>query len=159
MPRDFFDYLTYLGQQRFRAFIIHEGPDESHQLTAFVKKACHSHNGKYLDLLDLFIEREELSKNIDSFNPGKFRDLLINECDNHKLLIIDRGDFLLDTWRKKQKESYFRMIKNQWDSYRDGMKTILTFCLQSSDDIRQLELLDSNKENRIFTLADFYDIV
>jgi hypothetical protein len=72
--------------------------------------------------------------------------------------VIDRVDFLLDTWRKSERQDFFRFIKNQWDSYKDGMKAKLIVVLQTSQEIESLKILDSQGQSRIFRLNDFNDI-
>jgi len=111
-----------------------------------------------LDLLEFFIQSPNLSENIDSFSPEKLRELLIEQSKGQSLLVIDRVDFLLDTWRKSERQSFFRFIKNQWDSYKDGMKAKLIVVLQTSQEIELLKILDSQGQSRIFRLNDFNDI-
>jgi hypothetical protein len=72
--------------------------------------------------------------------------------------VIDRVDFLLDTWRKSERQDFFRFIKDQWDSYKDGMKAKLIVVLQTSQEIESLKILDSQGQSRIFRLNDFNDI-
>ncbi|BBB49218.1 hypothetical protein Pelsub_P2449 [Pelolinea submarina] len=111
-----------------------------------------------MDLLDFFIQSQNLSENIDSFSPEKLREVLIEQSKGQSLLVIDRVDFLLDTWRKSERQDFFRFINNQWDSYKDGMKAKLVIVLQTSQEIELLKFLDSQGQNRIFRLNDFNDI-
>ena len=73
---------------------------KAHRLSLFCQKVCKQANGKYLDLLEFFIQSPALSENIDSFSPEKLRGLLIEQSQGQSLLVVDRADFLLDTWRK-----------------------------------------------------------
>ena len=88
----------------------------------------------------------------------KLRGLLIDQSKGQSLLVIDRVDFLLDTWRKSERQDFFRFINNQWDSYKDGMKAKLVVVLQTSQEIELLKILDSQGQSRIFRLNDFNDI-
>ena len=158
MPISIFEALVSLEQERYRAVILHSVPEKSPSMTHFSQKVCKQTNGKYLDLLDFFIQSPNLSENIDSFSPEKLRGLLIDQSKGQSLLVIDRVDFLLDTWRKSERQDFFRFINNQWDSYKDGMKAKLVVVLQTSQEIELSKILDSQGQSRIFRLNDFNDI-
>jgi len=158
MPISVFDMLIGLEQERYRAVILHAIPEKSPSMSRFCKKVCKQTNGKYLDLLEFFIQSQNLSENIDSFSPEKLRELLLEQSKGQSLLVIDRVDFLLDTWRKSERQDFFRFINNQWDSYKDGMKAKLVVVLQTSQEIELLKILDSQGQSRIFRLNDFNDI-
>lgn len=158
MPIDVFDYLKGLEQERYRAIIIHASPMMGQILTTFSKKICSHLGGKYLDLLDFFIQRPELSETIDRFDPEKFRNLLIQQSQSQSLLVVDRVDFLFDTWRRSERQDFYRLVNNQWDSYKEGMKAKLIFCLQTSQEIEALKIHDSQGKSRILNLTEFNDI-
>ncbi len=158
MPIDVFDYLRGLEQERYRAIIIHTAPMMAPALTTFSQKICNHLGGKYLDLLDLFIQFPELSENIDCFDPEKFRNLLIQQSQSQSLMIVDRVDFLIDTWRRSERQGFYRLVNNQWDGYREGMKAKLILCLQTSHEIEALRIYDSQGKSRILNLTDFNDI-
>jgi len=154
MPINVFDMLGNLDQERYRAVIFHAVPDKGPSMTTFCKKICEQKNGKYLDLLEYFIQSPELSETIDSFNPEKLQKLLIEQSRSQKLLIVDRIDFLLDPERR----DFYRFVDKQWDGFKDGMKAKLVFVQQTSLDIETLKIVDSKNNSRVFQLADFYDI-
>jgi hypothetical protein len=150
---DFSDYLEYLGSQKFRSIIIcSENPSS---LSKFVKKASKRYKGKYIDLLELFRDSEDLSKNIDIFGVEDLLSMLLVESNGQSFLIIDRIDFLLDTWQKEAKVAFFRMVENQWNSFQESMKAILIFCLHSPDGAEDLKILDSQGKSRIHMLSNF----
>jgi hypothetical protein len=158
MPINPFDTLSHLEQERYRAMILHTSPDKSPSMSLFCQKVCKQAHGKYLDLLNLFIQSPGLSVNIDSFGPKKLRDLLIEQSQGQTLLIVDRADFLLDTWRNSERQDFYRFIQNQWDGYKEGMRAKLVFALQTSQEIEALKIIDSQGQRRIFRLSDFNDI-
>ncbi len=158
MPISVFDALIRLEQERYRAVILHAIPEKSPLMSRFCQKVCKQTNGKYLDLLEFFIQSPNLSENIDSFSPEKLRELIIEQSKGQSLLVIDRVDFLLDTWRKSERQDFFRFINNQWDGFKDGMKAKLMVVLQTSQEIESLKILDSQGQSRIFRLNDFNDI-
>lgn len=158
MTINVFDYLKRLEQERYRAVIIHVVPKWSPNLTVFNKKICSQVNGKYIDLLDFFIQSPELHENIDSYSPEKLKTLLIQESQSQSLLIVDRVDFLIDTWRKSERQDLYRSISNQWDGYKDGMKAKIILSLQTSHEIEALKIEDSQGNSRVLRLTDFNDI-
>jgi len=158
MPISVFDALSHLEQGRYRAAVIHTVPEKSPALSLFFQKLCKQANGKYLDLLEFFIQSPALSESIDRFSPEKFRNLLIEQSQGQSLLVVDRADFLLDTWRKSERQGFYRFVNDQWDSYKDGMKAKLIVGLQTSQEIEALKILDSQGQSRIFRLRDFNDI-
>jgi hypothetical protein len=159
MPVDAFQYLEYLDQLRYRAMILHDAPEKGIAATRFVQALCRGANGKYLDLLDLFIGDEELRSRIDSFNPEKFHVLLVEQARGVDLLCVDRADFLLDTWRSAERKDFYRMVANQWDGYRDGTRAKLMIVLQTSAELEQQKILDPQEQSRILRLSDFNDIL
>jgi hypothetical protein len=158
MPVEMFDLINRLGHERYRAIIIHTSPEMSPSLTQFCQKLCQQKNGKYLDLLEFFIQSPTLSKSVDSFSPEKLRALLIDQSCGESMLVLDRPDFLLDTWRNSERQDFFRLITNQWDGYKDGTKAKLIVALQTSVEISNLKISDSKGQSRVFRLIDFYDI-
>lgn len=159
MPLDPFEYLEILSQERFRAIIIHVAPQQSRLLSRFAQNITKNLPGKYLDLLDKFIQSDNLKRRIDSFSTEDLRELLVEESKGSLLLVVDRPDFLLDTWRKREREDFFRMLTDQWDGYKDRMKAMIIICLQTSYEIENLKISDSLGNSRVFSLADFNDIL
>lgn len=159
MAIDVFSYLQELEQERYRAVIIHALPAMGQTLTAFCQKFSAYLGGKYMDLLDFFIQSPHLSESIDRFNPDKLRELLIQQGQNTSLLVVDRVDFLVDTWRKTERQNFYRLVANQWDGYKEGMKARLVFCLQTSSEIEGLNIQDSRAQSRILRFGDFNDIL
>lgn len=158
MAINVFETITHLQQERYRSAILHTVPEKSPYLSQFCQKVCKQTNGKYLDLLELFINSNDLSESIDRFNPEKLRELLIQQSKGYSLLVLDRADFLIDTWRNSERQGFYRFINNQWDGYRDAMKAVLIISMQTSQEIEALSLVDSQNQNRIFNLSDFYEI-
>ena len=159
MPFDIFEYFSHLEQERFRAVILHAKPEKGSAVTQFSQQACEQADGKYLDLLDYFINDEALSAKIDRFGPDNFRNLLLEISKGSNLLFVDKVDFLLDTWRRRERQHFFRMISNQWDGYRDGMATKIIITLQTSQEIKSLRILDSQGQSRVLQLSDFNEIL
>lgn len=159
MPHDSFAFLTHFEQERFRALILHAAPEKGTSLSQFAKKVSERKGGKYLDLLALFIHTPELSAHIDRFGPEEFRKLLIEQSRGSSLLVVDKVDFLLDTWRPRERSGFHQLIDKQWDGFKDGTKAILIVCLQSSLEVDALNFRDSQGNGRVLNLSDFNDIL
>ena len=160
MSQDILKYLAQLEQERYRAIILHAAPEKGAAVTQFANKICTRLGGKYIDLLDVFIQTKELREQIDRFGPEEFRKYLVEQGNGQSLLVVDRADFLLDTWRKTEKKNFFGLLdKNQWDGYKDGMKARLVICLQASQEIEALRATDSQGQSRVWQLSDFNDIL
>lgn len=160
MTIDFIAYLSEIDQERYRAVILHTPPEMGTAKTEFAKRICLKANGKYLDLLDFFIQNPEMSARIDSFTPEKFRTLLIEHGKGTGLLFIDRLDFILDTYSRRELQDFLHLVRDQWDSFKDGMKTKLILCIQTSQEIEKFyQTSGSNIQKRIVRLSDFNDVL
>jgi hypothetical protein len=159
MSFDAFQYLKYLNDMRYRAIILHAPPEKGNAATRFARSLCTQANGKYLDLLELFIHEDHLREKIDSFSPEKLRILLIEQSKGIDLLCIDRADFLLDTWRREERKDFYRMIRDQWDAFKDDTKAKLIVILQTSSELEQQKIMDSQDQSRVLRLSDFNDIL
>ena len=153
------EYLTKLGQEKFRSIIIHAKPQSYASLRIFAVQIREKIGGGYLDTLGYFLADAELGKEVDRFNPDQFKALLQDQSKGNKLLIVDRADFLLDTWRKTERQAFYRMIEKQWNSFLTNMGTTLIFCLQTSDEIEALKIRDSHGDSRIHRLDEFNELV
>lgn len=153
------EYLTRLGQEKFRSIIIHEKPQFDASLRKFAGQIHEKIGGGYLDVLGHFRADEQLAAEVDRFNPDQFKVLLQDQSKGCKVLIVDRADFLLDTWRKSERQAFYRMIEKQWNSFLSDMGATLIFCLQSSDEIESLNIRDSHGDSRVHRLEEFNEPV
>ena len=125
MKIDFSQYLDLLGKEKFRSIIIYS--DSYDALSQFALKAVRKYNGKLLDILDYFKKNKELASKLDIFDIEKLISLLKEVSATESFLFIYKIDFILDTWHKKEKDAFYRMIRNQWNSFFDDMKATLIF--------------------------------
>ena len=156
MKKDFGEYLSWLGTEKFRSIIIHH--TGSKVLNQFAQQAANRFDGIYFDVLDHFKNDQELAKQIDTFGVEELKLLLKEKSKGQYLLIVDRIDFLLDTWQKKEKEAFYRLIKNQWNSFIKGMEAIVVFCIINNDDLEDLKILDTRENSRVHPLSIFKNI-
>ena len=119
-----------------------------------------NHNdGAALDLLAYFQDNPELATAIDRFGPEQLRTLLVEQSPGKNLLIVDRMDFLLDTWRKEERQAFYRMVTQQWNSFLDNTRATLVFCLQSSSELEDLRITDTRGCSRVLALSELNEIL
>lgn len=155
---DLLKFIKSLGSEKYRSVIIHAVPNKSAVLSEFAHELSTATDGDFLDLLDYFYDHADIASKIDQFNPEKLRNLLIEKSRGVDLLIVDRMDFLLDTWRKEERRAFYRMIKRQWNSFLEDYSATLVFCLQTSTEIRNLTITDTHGNTRILLLSELNDL-
>lgn len=159
MGIDLLDYLELLGQEKFRAIILHAPPDKSLELSKFVSRILSHKDGADLDILAFFQADPQLASDIDRFGPEQLKALLVDMSRGKDLLVIDHLDFLLDTWRKDERLAFYRMVKQQWNSFLENTRATLVFCLQSSSEVEDLNITDTRGHSRVLALAELNEIV
>jgi hypothetical protein len=159
MGVDLLNYINVLGQEKFRAIILHAPPAKSQELSKFAGRLLYHKGGSAIDLLIYFQEDPQLASGIDRFGPEQLKTLLIEQSKGKDLLVIDRPDFLLDTWRKEERLAFYRMVKQQWNSFLENTRATLVFCLQSSLEIEDLNITDTRGRSRVLALAELNEIV
>ncbi len=155
---DLCQFIQSLGSEKYRSIIIHASPNKSAVLSEFAQNLSKAANGDYLDLLDYFYDHADLASKIDQFNPEKLKNLLIEKSSGVNLLVIDRMDFLLDSWRKEERQAFYRMVKRQWNSFLEDYRAILVFCLQTSTELSNLTITDTQGNTRILALSELEDL-
>ena len=158
MGLNLLDYLELLGQEKFRAIILHAPPNKSPELSKLARKLLNHKNSVFLDLMEYFQHNIEVSSAIDRFGLEQLKVLLIEQSRGKDLLVIDRMDFLLDTWRKEDRLAFYRMIKQQWNSFQDSTRATLVFCLQSSLEISDLLIIDTRGRSCVLALSELNEI-
>lgn len=159
MGVDLLDYLNLLGQEKFRAIILHAPPAKSPELSNYANRLLSHKRGAGLDLLAYFQEDPQLASDIDRFGPEQLKGLLVESSKGKDLLVIDRLDFLMDTWRKDERLAFYRMVKQQWNSFLENTRATLVFCLQSSSEIEDLNITDTRDRSRVLALAELKEII
>ena len=153
MKIDFGKYLEFLGTEKYRSIVIHNISSKS--LSQFAQQAAVKYNGVYFDLLYHFRNHKKLAKQVDVFGVAELVALLTKKSKDQSLVVVDKTDFLLDTWQKKEKNAFYRLIKNQWNSFLKGREAIIVFCLLTNDDLEDLKIFDTKKNSRVHQLSNF----
>lgn len=153
MSVDIKEYIRALSSEKFRAIIIHS--ESSLEKSKYALKLARQLKVKYFDILDYFNKNQSLSYNIDTFGISELTDLLIQESKGESIFIVDKIDFLLDKWRKQELESFFRLIREQWNSFFKGMEPTLIFFIETNIDLDSLIINDSSGKSRVHHLSEF----
>lgn len=157
MAIDFQEYIVSLGKEKYRSSIVIAEPVSGK--TTFAKKAAKVLDGKYLDLLEYFLDNEKLMKTIDSFGPEDFFQFLERETKGDHFAVVDHMDFLLDTWRDQEFENFSRGIKQQWNSFLERYRSTVCYFLQPSPRLVNIEITDSQGNSRVHKLSSFKALI
>ena len=138
--------------ERYRSLLILAEPGRQHSGKA--KSLAKGIGARYLDLLDYFEARPATCAIIDRFGIEGLESLLLGLEAPGELVVVDRVDFLLNTWREVQREAFVRLLLDQrLDTLERRAKLFIFFAL---DDVylRQHELTNTRGEDRILKLSE-----
>ena len=144
--------IDYQRSERYRSLLILTEPGRQHSQKA--KRLAERTGARYLDLLDYFEVRPALCARIDRFGIEDLERLLLGLETSGEVVVVDRIDFLLNTWRDDQRESFVRLLLGRrLDTLERGAKLFVFFAL---DDVylRQHELINTRGEDRILKLSE-----
>jgi hypothetical protein len=144
--------IDYQRGERYRSLLILTEPGRQHSRKA--KRLAEHIGARYLDLLDYFEARPATCAIIDRFGVEGLESLLLGLEAPGEVVVVDRIDFLLNTWREDQRESFVWLLLDQrLDTLERGAKLFVFFAL---DDVylRQHELTNSRGEDRILKLSE-----
>ncbi len=144
--------IDYQRGERYRSLLILAEPGRQHSRKA--KRLAERIGARYLDLLDYFEARPALCARIDRFGIDDLGDMLLGLETPGEIVVVDRIDFLLNTWRKDQREAFVRLLLDRrLDTLEREAKLFVFFAL---DDVylRQHELTNNRGEDRILKLSE-----
>lgn len=146
------EYLNHQKTEDRRAFIIHY-PANSGK-TTFAKKIAEIRpDVHYIDLLEFFLKNPDL-KPIDKFGFEEFRDLLLKYEAEESVLLIDNPDFLLNTWKKSEKEELLNWFRLGLRSPGVTKKTIILM-IQEDGFLSAADFVNTYGEPRVLALNMF----
>lgn len=150
---DIFQFIDVQSRESFRAFFI-VGRANSGK-SRFARKVAEQALGYYLNLLELFMKRSDLSEMIDSFRPEQLERLLLAMESDSDLIIVDDIDFLLNTWTDRAKEEFV----NRFLRLRSGVTDkIFCFVAQEDDVFEKVEFRNTMGQSRILNPHEIADI-
>jgi len=159
LTTEIIEYIKYLKQQRYRSCIIHF--DKFSVLSDYMKRCADKYSNEVscFDIIEYFKDKNELTLQLDSFNHLRFFELLTAISKGKSVLIVVGMDLIFDTWDNDTKLKFYNILKNGWDSFKENYETVLIFCLMTTDDIKSLNIEDSNRNNKVKHLSEFKEII
>jgi hypothetical protein len=111
---------------------------------------------QYIDLLDLFLNDKSLASDIAGFSDQKLNELLRKEAKYTNALVLDRIDFLLDTWNPQEMKSFISIFNKHWDTWIFGnTRPALIVFIETNSFIKDLEINFENGKSKIYKLSQF----
>lgn len=141
------DFIQTLKNKRYKNIIIYSNPiiNRTDFAVSFAKK----YKFKYLDLLDKFNNDIDLKNDIEFFNFEKLKKLLIKESENEKVLMIDKIDFLINTWDSNGYENLLFLVNQVWNNAMEVYRTILIIFINTN-----ITVLNCSSRERIFDIKE-----
>ena len=144
---DIIQLINFQTKEQYRAVMI-LGPANCGK-TRFAKRLAEKINAKYIDLLEIFVDDENFSKSIDTFDVLSLKKYLLKLATEEPVIILDNIDFLLNTWSEREKGEFLNLI----DKLRSNeTKKTLCFFVQEEDIFDSKRILNSRNESRIIHL-------
>jgi hypothetical protein len=129
IPIDLQDLLRRQTTERYHAVLV--TGSAACGKSDYAKKLADALSARYLDLLNEFIENEDLSAKIDTFDRQKLFDLLKLKAQGGKILILilDNLDFLINTWGDRARREFC-----EWLGKLDSVQCPTVLCVFAQDD-------------------------
>ena len=144
---DLIQLINFQTKEQYRAVMI-LGPANCGK-TRFAKLLAEKIRAKYIDLLETFVDDQNLSKSIDTFDVFTLKKYLLKLIAEEPVIIVDNIDFLVDTWSEHEKGEFLNLV----DKLRSN-ETKKTFCffVQEEDVFDSKRILNSRNESRVIHL-------
>lgn len=143
-------FIKNLSDERYKTFVVHSGPKTGK--SEYAKLLAEKSNGKYLDLLKIFKENDDLRSKIDIFGIRELENFLVSEGKEETLIILDNIEFLLNTWNKDNYDLLFNLIFKKWDSFKTAYKPILVVFLISNTKLFDLKINTTKGDSMVLHL-------
>lgn len=150
---DFVNLYKKLKDQRYFSILIHSKPSPG--LTEFAQKAAKAIDANYVNLHESFFRDEELANNIHTFTDQDFQKYIKQETSKNKPIILDQIDFLIDTWKRSEINSFINLFRRQWDTRNPQIKVPLIVFLESHSFLDDLSIEFGNGKSKIYKLSEF----
>lgn len=139
-------------KERYRSVLILFEPNQNASKKA--RKLSEKINGQYFDLLDYFESRSELCERIDRFGIDELEDLLVKHPFENEIVVVDRIDFLFDTWSGTEREAFVDLLlAKRLDKFERDVNLFVFFAVNDVY-LRQNELVNEQNESRILKLSE-----
>jgi predicted AAA+ superfamily ATPase len=144
---DLIQLIDFQTKEQYKAVMI-LGPANCGK-TRFAKLLAEKIGAKYIDLLEIFVDDENLSKSIDTFDVFGLKKYLLKLTTEEQVIIVDNIDFLVSTWSEREKGEFLNLV----DKLRSN-ETKKTFCFFAQEEgiFDSKCILNSRNESRIIHL-------
>ena len=149
----FEELFKELKGQRYFSIIIHSKPGTG--LSQFAEKAAQAVGAKYINVHELFLNTKELSENISSYSDQDFHEFLKGEVKNSSAIIVDKIDFLIDTWNKGEIESFLKLFNKQWNTFSPTYKVPLIVFMETNPYLEGFDLKFEDGKSKVYQLSQF----
>ena len=149
----FEELFKELKGQKFFSIIIHSKPNTG--LSQFAVKAAQAVGAKYINVHELFLNNKELSENISSYSDQDFHEFLKGEVKNSFAIVIDKIDFLIDTWNKSEVESFLKLFNKQWNTFSPTYKVPLIVFMETNPYLEEFDLKFEDGKSKVYQLSQF----
>jgi len=139
-------------QERYRSLLILA--DSARERSKRARSLAGRIDASYLNLLEYFESRPNLSGRIDRFGVDDLEALLLGLERPQDIVVVDSIDFLFNTWRPDQRGAFVEiLLAKRFDSLERGVGLFVFFVL---DDVylRQYPLTNTRGETRILRLSE-----
>lgn len=144
--------IEHQKSERFRAILVLFEPNQKAPQKA--RKLSEKVKGQYFDLLNYFKGKPDLCEKIDRFGIDELEGLLVNHNFEKGTVIVDRIDFLLDTWPSKEREAFVNLLlAKRLDSFERDVNLFVFFAVNEVY-LRQSKLVNEKNESRILELSE-----
>ena len=144
---DVAELISFQGKEQYKALMV-QGPAASGK-SILAKRLARKTKAKYIDLLQVFIDDENLSKSIDTFDVSSFKKYLLNLGTNEAVIIVDNIDFLVNTWSEREKGEFLNLIEKLRSN---ETRKVFCFFAQEEEIFYSKSILNSRNESRIIHL-------
>ena len=149
----FVELYKELKGKRYFSIIIHSKPNSG--LSEFAQKAAESIKAKYINLQELFITNKELSGKIQSYSDQDLQSFLREEVKSGHSIVLDKIDFLLDTWNRNEMDSFLKLFNTQWDTFGPTYKAPLIVFIETNSYLKDFQLNFEDGKPKVYQLSQF----
>lgn len=149
----FVELYKELKGKRYFSIIIHSKPNSG--LSEFAQKAAEAIKAKYINLQDLFITNKELSGKIQIYSDQDLQSYLREEVKSGHPIVLDKIDFLLDTWNRNEMDSFLKLFKTQWDTFGPTYKAPLIVFVETNIYLKDFQFNFEDGNPKVYQLSQF----
>jgi hypothetical protein len=117
--------------------------------TTFALSLAKKINAKYIDLLDIFANDDDLAKSIDMFGVSSLKKYLLSLSASESIIIVNNIDFLINTWSEREKSEFMNLVEKLRSN---ETKKVFCFFVQEEYIFNSKSILNSRNESRIINL-------